>query len=582
MKKLIPILLLLVSAVANAQLPSGYTPCAVSDMSGKWIVDGDKNNVELSFTTPTQATKYDMGKQDYVFIDMEADITKVVVQRITDNFASIVTVGQIDAPAKGEELSFTDKDLQYGAYMYRVIVYVGSTHSNEWDWTAIKTVVVGQIPADFEDKDVSATVEGNKVTLRYTIPTLSTLGEPLVMDVNCTVSEMTGSEPPTYVDLTTQQNVTPGQEYSHVIENAKNGTHTYCLQASTLSGANNGIYRYCINVFVGQDLPGQVGNAQAKLTDEGVVITWEAPVRGQNGGDMGDPALFKYNIVRKTNIFDGAGVTVASGISELSYTDKVSTSKETTYIYEISAVNAQGEGAGSFTNSIFVGEASTLPFIDNFDTIDQYGNISFDRMWQKDYTGYYCTWYTSGAGFYINENNANVQPHNGNGLAYAMYSSWGVTDKWDALTSGYINFSDAAYPVLTLWIYDINNDGSDMTLSIQTITESVNVTTEKEIHLGEAESDGWVKHTVLLPSLSNAASGQIRLRTDAHGSKCYAVVIDELLVENNESIYTGINAVLPSATSVIANGKTYSVSGQQVSPSYTGIVIKDGKKYIRK
>lgn len=571
-----------VCSVANAQLPSGYVPCAVSDMKGEWKQEGDKNDVVLTFTTPTQATKYDMSLQDYVFIDMEADITKIVVQRITDNFTTIATIGQIDAAAKGEELSFTDKDLQYGSYMYRVIVYVGNTHSNEWDWTAIKTVVVGQIPADFEDEDVSATVEGNKVTLRYTIPALSTLGEPLVMDVNCTVSEMTGSEPPTYVDLTTQQNVTPGKEYTYEIPNAKNGTHTYCLQASTLSGANNGIYRYCINVFVGQDLPGQVVNARAKLTDDGVLITWEAPVRGQNGGDMGDPALFTYNIVRKTSIFDGAGVSVASGISELSYTDKVSTSKEMTYIYEITAVNEQGEGAGAFTSSIFVGQASALPYRDNFDTIDQYGNVSFDRMWQKDYTGYYCTWYTSGAGFYINENNTNVQPHNGNGLAYAMYSSWGVTDKWDALTSGNINFAKAAYPVLTLWIYDINNGGSDMTLSIQTITESVNVTTEEEIHLGEAESDGWIKHTVLLPSLSNVSSGQIRLRTDAHGSKCYAVVIDELLIENNELIFTGIGAVEKGNAAAAANGKAYSVSGQEVSPSYTGIVIKDGKKYIRK
>lgn len=581
MKRLLPILLLLLSAVAHAQLPSGYTPCAVSDMKGEWKQEGDKNNVVLTFTTPTQASKYDMSLQDYVFIDMDADISKVVVQRITDNFNTIVTVAVIETPGKGEALKFTDEDMQYGSYMYRAIVYVGAVHSNEWDWTAIKTVIVGQIPADFGDEDVSAKIDGNKVTLSYKIPEVSSLGEPLVMDVNCTVSEMTGSEPPTYVDLATQKNVTPGQKYTYVIENARNGSHTYCFQASTLSGVNNGTYRYCINVFVGQDVPGQVRNAKAKLTDDGVVVTWNTPVRGQNGGDMGDPSLFTYNIIRKTSIFDGGGVSVASGISELSFTDHVSSTKETTYLYEIMAVNSVGEGPGMFTNSVFVGNATDLPYTDNFDSQDVYGNISFDRVWQKDYSGYYCSWYTTGGGFYINDKNPNVQPHNGEGLAYAMYSNWGTTDKWDALTSGHINFSEAEYPVLTLWIYDINNGGSDMTLSIQAITESINETTEAEIHLGEADEDGWVKHTVLLPSLRNVPSGQIRLRTDAHGSKCYAVVIDELLVENNESIYTGIGVVKNEGT-VITDGKTYSVSGQLVSPSYSGIVIKDGKKYIRK
>ena len=41
----------------------------------------------------------------------------------------------------------------------------------------------------------------------------------------------------------------------------------------------------------------------------------------------------------------------------------------------------------------------------------------------------------------------------------------------------------------------------------------------------------------------------------------------------------GVNSVLAPKT---FNGKTYSISGQQVNKNFKGIVIKDGKKFLNK
>jgi len=41
---------------------------------------------------------------------------------------------------------------------------------------------------------------------------------------------------------------------------------------------------------------------------------------------------------------------------------------------------------------------------------------------------------------------------------------------------------------------------------------------------------------------------------------------------------TGISSI--EATSA-QNGKTYNLAGQQVSDSYKGLVIKNGKKYVK-
>lgn len=574
---LLVIMLVLLCSTAMAQgLPSGYTPCAVSDMTAEWNVVDGRNSVDITFTTPTQISKYDMFAGGYVYQDMDADITKVVIQRMTEEFNSVSTVQTIDAPEKGATLSVTDQNVAYGTFYYRVLVYVGSTSSGEWNWDAIKKVVVGQVPADFTEETVNTQVDGKNVTITYTVPALSTLGEPMTMPMTCTIAEMTGSEPPTYNTLNTKTDAEPGATYTYTVQNVSGGNHTYALQASTVSGANNGIYRYCVNVFVGQDVPGAVQNAKAKMTPDGVLVTWEAPVRGQNNGDMGDVSAFTYKVVRKNGTMDPEGTVVASGISALEYLDEVSSDKERTFIYVVTAKNSKGEGQETFTNIVLVGPSNALPYVENFETNDEYGNVSFDNVWQKDWSGSFCTWYTTSGSFYVDDDNASVKAHQGNGFAYAMYSSWGTTNKWDALTTGHIDFSEAENPQLTLWLYDVAMGGSDMKFSVQTITNDVDVTTEYELVLGDAETAGWREIVVSLPSMKNAENGRVRLRVDANGTKCYAVLIDEMKIEDAEPTAVNLNC------NDTASHRMYNLNGQQVNSVKKGLVIVDGKKYVIK
>lgn len=568
---------LLCGNIMAQTLPSGFAPCAVSDMNVSWQVVDGKNNVDITFTTPTQITKYDMSVQGYVYQDLEADITKIVVQRLSYDFNNVTLVRTIDAPQKGVTISFADENVDYGTYYYRAVVYVGSVSSGDWDWSAIKQVVVGQVPEDFTSETVTTEVSGKSVTITYTVPALSTVGEPMTMPMTVTVAEVTGSEPPTYKNLNTVNNAEPGRTYTYTITNAADGNHTYALQASTASGANNGVYRYGINVFVGQDIPGAVLNAKAKMTADGVLVTWDAPVRGQNNGDMGDIAAFTYKVMRKNGTMDPAGTLVASGISALEYLDEISSDIERTYIYVITATNAKGEGQETFTNIVLVGPSNALPYVENFETIDGYGNVSFDNTWQKDWSGNYCTWYTSSGSFYVDEDNANVKAHQGSGFAYAMYSSWGTTNKWDAITTGHIDFAEAENPQLSFWLYDVAMGGSDMKLSVQTIADDVDVTTEHELVLGNAETAGWREIVVPLPSMKNAENGRVRLRVDAQGTKCYAVLVDELKIE--EGVANAVDFVTTEAPAV---RRMYNLNGQQISSAKKGIVIVEGKKYIVK
>lgn len=111
MKRISTLLFSLLTVIsASAQLPSGYNPCSVSNFTAEWVVSPEgSNNVVLSFSAPTQMMRYDMNLYDYVYADMDADITKIVVQRSVGETYSFSPVSTIESPTKGEAYSVVDE-----------------------------------------------------------------------------------------------------------------------------------------------------------------------------------------------------------------------------------------------------------------------------------------------------------------------------------------------------------------------------------------------------------------------------------------------------------------------------------------
>lgn len=560
--------LTLMATTAMAQLPEGWQPCGVSELAGTWSrVDG-KNNIVLSFVAPSQMQSYNPETWMYDYQDLGADITKIEVRRSEYDMYDYQLIKTFENPKKGEAITFTDEDVAYGRWDYSVLVYVGETTSDEWDWNCKTTVVAGQIPAEIDD--LVTIVYGNKVTFTFTVPTIDTDGNPLDMAVNATLSEMVFSGMmPMPVDVATKENVKPGESVSIVVENAADGSHSYTVSLSTVAGSNDG---YFADVFVGSDLPGEPSNANATISGEGVVITWEAPMSGQEGGDFGDPEGLTYNVYRKANVFED-GELIASELKALTFTDVVSPAEETKFFYDIAAVNARGEGMHATTNAVVLGPASKLPYAEGFEAG---GGYEFDHSTiSKDYSGFYCTWNVANS-IFINDDYSNVEPHTGIGLAYAMYNNFLSMSQWDAFTTGNIDFSEANNPVCSFYLFDIANGGSDMKLKVQVSADGTNFTDAKTMTLGQAETSGWTKVEVSLAALKGAAKGQVRICSEVDGQNIYPVVIDDLLIADVDA--TGINSVGSTAS----DDAIYNLQGQRVSAAKAGIFIKNGKKVVIK
>lgn len=566
------------SVFAKTQaLPSGFEPCAVSNMTGKWLQEDGKNYAQLSFVTPTQATKYNSKTQQYDFQDLADGITKIEVKRSTYDQYNYQTIYTFEAPEKGATLEYTDKGtdeagLAYGRWDYRVVVWVDNTKNNEWNWDAMKTVVVGQVPEEVEKMQAEGNQDGT-VIISFTAPALSTEGEPIVMPMTAVVQEMTGSEPPTFITLQTLENVEPSKDYSVTLEGVKKGSHSYVVKVSTESGSTREAIR---NTFVGADLPGYVDNAAAKQTASGITVSWTAPTTGQHNGNFGNPADLTYRVMRKHSVYE-TGVKIADGIKETTIEDNFSADTEQIVMYDIYAINSEGEGLASTTNQVLTGPSQPLPFAENFDTKDEYGNLSFDHTWLKSYTGYYCTWYTTSDEFILGS--SSVSAHNGGGMAYAMYSDWGTTDKWDAITTCHIDFSSAEEPTISFWLYDLAKGGSDIVLKIQYTTDDGATFADALVEpMGNAEAEGWRQLTADLTGLKGAAQGQVRFCTVAKGSNCHAIIIDEVLIrdEKNPNGIERLSISQPSASRI------YNLQGQPVSAGHNGIVITNGKAIIKK
>lgn len=390
--------------------------------------------------------------------------------------------------------------------------------------------VVDELPAEFGPEDFTATLseDGNNVVLRVKLPTKNTEGLPLTTPLTkVEFGEMNDWSFFPEVIYTEQEAeiLLPGSVIEYEVEKVENGYHVYTVQVYTAYGSNIPAQT---EMFVGHDKPGMVRNLAASITPDGILVSWEAPDKGMNGGDQGPVEELTYTVMRGLDGYDPAAVVVAKDVCELSVLDKTQFEQEVKFVYIVTATSPYGEGFSSLSNEVVMGQACALPFVENFDVEAEYGStLAEHSTWTKDYSGYFCAWQL---GQEVPVNGKDVKAHNGRGLLYAYYNEFMNNRCWDTYTTGNISFAGAKQPTLTLWLYDIKTEVSDVTLRIQTSVNGSDFEDAKVIALGAAQTDGWQQVTVDMSALAGLSAVQIRLRGESAGYNSFPIVIDELAV----------------------------------------------------
>ncbi len=545
-------------SLKSTEAEAAVYPASVSDFTAQKTADGGSILVRLTAPTHSHASLGDVNNAPL------QSISRIVLGRQIGYATDYVTVHTFDNPGVGEQLTYTDTDLSAGGeYCYRAVVYVGD-NCDYGNYTEV--ITVGQIPGEVTDFTAASTKGSAPVVLTFRTPAVDNNGNPLeeVRGVRITryntetiawdeLTTMTDGMQPDKVYTYSDASVTSGQIYEYRI---------------VVLGSAGDSYGTSRSVYVGVDEPVEPSNLTATLNAEGrVVLTWEAPTEGRNGGYV-DTEHLTYVVQRGNGYSDYDAVMLKSGVTETTFTDPTEFGEEEIVKYFVKAVSNNIQGISAVSNSLLVGKPSQLPFIENFDT-------PVGTLVQADHGSWSITssdptadgWSFAELAYFMLE--GQVMPVSGDaGLAYVLYGQYSSTEREDYLTSGNIDIEAAAKPEVTFHVYGV--PGYNNSLDVEVSFDGGEFRSIKHLsYTADFKEEGWARLT--LPVEKPEGAKLMRLRFHAHkGSYSCSVAVDDIRVDAEGSGIESVEAL--DGVMIAAAGGNIIVSGADAD---TPVVISD-------
>ena len=407
-----------------------------------------------------------------------------------------------------------------------------------------------EAPAAVTEYSFQPTADGShSATLTFTTPAVDNNGTAL--------SALTAAE--VYVNnllAATVENPEPGKEYTVTFETAE-GANTVNIFTANAAGRSIACQA---SVFTGMDSPAAPGNIRAKVTPEGVVITWDTP-KGAHGGTVVAEEL-SYAIGRYIN---GEIDIVALDLQNTNtFTDDYTAEYQTVVTYGVAAANDLGNGPTGTSNSIIVGgEIAPLPFAESFangfasylwqnQVVDVSGMAQW-RLYNQDYDGTMAT--------ADNDNGCIVFHPNDEGDKTRIFS-------------GLMALAPAQHPVLEFWYK--GNKSAGQTLKIEGNVDMLEWETIATIELDGTENE-WQQVKLPLDAYKSADCFQIAFQGVA-ANKAY-IYVDRISVRDVKehdlavSLATRKNFYHGTPEDVTA---TVTNVGEKASGAYTVEFYADG------
>ncbi len=535
-------------------------PERVTDMTTSWDSSTGYVTVEMNAPTHSMTSMGDGNGEPLPYL------TKVVLSRNL-NYGEYEEIHTFENPAPGERLVYVDQSAIAGLFQYKAVAYIDD-YASYAEWSEIE---VGQFPADINDAKATCNKGNAPVTLMFTAPVLDSEGEPLLSlekievhrynhDVYAyeSIGAITGIQPGewcTYDDY----DVIAGESYS------------YKLIPYTAAG---NAYGTLINVMVGLDAPVAPGEVVAdQLSDGKVMITWLIPTVGQTNGYI-DPMELKYTVLRSATGSEYESEVVASNVSDWYYVDETIFTDEAKLTYFVRASNAQGESVGTASNPIVVGNPSTLPYVESFDSQTTYGAVTTDHPgWTYSSSETACAWYINDV-VELEERTITTADKNG-GMAFALYGSYNDLQQDDYMTTGKIAMGYTDVFAIAFDYYAFT--GSNSTLSVEVSADGKEF---KEVALIEYDAmpqEGWERSVTYVTEYEYEMVKNIQVRLHAHkGTRAMPVIIDNFVVTEIPQVR---NVVCDYENHIISweapDNKFFEPTGYQISLNGTDMGIND-------
>lgn len=339
-----------------------------------------------------------------------------------------------------------------------------------------------------------------KATVSFTAPTVDAAGK--------TLSQLERVDVKLGLYVVASKECEPGENVSVEID-TEQGDNQITVIPYNVSGAGT---ESRISVFTGVDLPADPTDAVATVQADGsVLISWQAPTVGQNGGYV-DPAKITYNIYSS----DAENNSVASRVNATSYTFTPANDSPKVIRFQIFARNeAGGSEKGAKTNSVPLGKAYQLPFKESFpNAYVTSGPWTIDQVDEAEWG-------------MLNDQGKSVYAADGDN-GFAVFFPGETTKSSSLLYSVKIDISKASKPMLTfMYAGDANR------IKAQVAKNGEAFTTVKTLDLNATPSSDWSKATVDLADFKGADFIQIGFLGEAVNDLEKMMLIDDIRVIDN-------------------------------------------------
>lgn len=372
----------------------------------------------------------------------------------------------------------------------------------------VDNLKVSEVPATAPETPDNLTVVAgengaNNATVTFNAPTTS-------LDGNALSGKMQVKVYRDGTNITTFQNVTPGEQRSFKDEGIDSGSHKYSVAAVNAAGEEG--LEATKTVYVGVDEPGAVRNLKAveDLNTEGLVhVTWDAP-EGVHGGYVNPDELTYY-------------ISVGTSSDDISlgnanhYDEQLTVNGKQTYTgYSVYAVNSAGGGRDRWkTVTAIAGPAVKAPMIESFKGCTMKSGPWITNMTNGEIGEAYCYAMTESEVTTAEDADGGLQSFSATELGKSVRSE-----------SPKVDISKMEHPVLNFWAY-LNGDGDELNVSVQKdYGEFVNV---RSISTAEG-TKGWNRFSIDLTPYKDSKFVRIGFEGKAVKNLDYFVAYDNVAI----------------------------------------------------
>lgn len=337
------------------------------------------------------------------------------------------------------------------------------------------------------------------------------------------------------------------------------------------------------STFVDKPLP--VTDLKVKAEGDQAVVSWTAPTKGVNGGDL-DPSKLSYEI------YDSYGLLLASNYQGTSFVDPRSegTESQVFIYYQVTPIHGDKRGEASLTDFVVLGPDYPVPFKESFT-----GAGLDNAPWALSTLAGNNTGCWSLA---ASSNYPSTEAFDGDG-GMSVFLGYSLTSGSKArLTSPKIDLLSAAHPVLSFYVYKTGSQCRE-TLTVEISHNDFNFAKLADVTLNDAT--GWQNVKIEIPRIYCTESSMISFTaTSGYGQN---ICLDLITVTDDASLAKGtdlqaVSIEIPDEmmpgeekefkVTVFNNGETtvdkYTVSllcdGNTVNSTTNSEPIEPGETYI--